>query len=143
MKFETFLICDDIRTEVNNKVSLIGVYDDQILFLPQNGNKIIWPRQIQIGAYGKIKIETSDDLERISNVRISLFFNQSETEVLTAPFPVEIKISRNSIKFNFVVPNFIFSEPGQLKLSIAFLDREGNLISKLSPENTILVREFL
>jgi hypothetical protein len=141
MKFVTFLICDDIRTEVNNKVSLIGVYDDQILFLPLKGNTL-WPRQTQIGAYGKIKIETSDDLEKISNVRISLLFNHTETEVLTAPFPVEIKISRNPIKFNFVVPNFIFSEPGHLKLSIDFLDREGNLISKLSPENTILVKEF-
>ena len=43
MKFIDVLFCDDIRVEVNNKVSLMGLYNDRIVFHTHDQAKIEWP----------------------------------------------------------------------------------------------------
>jgi len=50
MKFSTPIVCDDIRREVGNKRSLIGVYSDRIIFNPSITAKN-FPMQMQLGVY--------------------------------------------------------------------------------------------
>jgi hypothetical protein len=141
MKFESFLICDDIRTEINNKVSLIGVYDDRIVFLPKEGELVTWPNQMQIGIYAKLKFELADDLEMIKFFNFKVCFNNSEIELAKGDFPLE-KISKVPImKISVVYPNFTFSEKGTFTIRLEFLDKNEMIIYTISPENSIQITD--
>ena len=54
MKLQTFIVCDDIRNEIGQKHSLIGVYDDRILFNVTPDKKNTWPKQMKLGIFAKI-----------------------------------------------------------------------------------------
>jgi hypothetical protein len=57
MKQVDFIICDDVRMEVGNKVSLMGIYDDQIFFAQPGPAEQIWPRPMRTGIYIKAELE--------------------------------------------------------------------------------------
>lgn len=141
MKFESFLICDDIRTEISNKVSLIGVYDDRMIFLPKEGEKSTWPVQRQIGIYAKLYFEPSDKLSEIKLFRFKVIFNRSEMELAKGDFPID-KITKVPImKISVVYPNFTFSEKGTFTIGLEFLDKNEKIIYAISPKNSIQITD--
>lgn len=44
-----FILCEDIREELNGKVSLMGLYRDQVAFLDDGSN--VWPRALRHAVY--------------------------------------------------------------------------------------------
>jgi hypothetical protein len=50
MKFLDAIFCDDIRQELNNKLSLMGLYNDRMVLNINNENEITWPQPINLSA---------------------------------------------------------------------------------------------
>ena len=79
MKLLDFIICDDIRNELGNKHSLMGIYDDSIEFQVTPDNQNTWPKLLRIGIYAKVKTE---DNEEVFKFKIRMKYNEKETVLL-------------------------------------------------------------
>jgi len=60
MKFIDVLFCDDIRVEVNNKVSLMGLYNDRIVFHAHDQAKIEWPVNMDLAMLVRLNISENE-----------------------------------------------------------------------------------
>ena len=49
MKINSFIICDDIRSEVGNKKSLMGIYTKELVFSVTAEEAGVWPKDLVLG----------------------------------------------------------------------------------------------
>ena len=47
MKITDFIICDDVRMEIGNKISIMGIYNDSII-LSVPGAETTWPVPLRL-----------------------------------------------------------------------------------------------
>ena len=126
MKIETFLICDDIRNEIGNKNSLIGVYDQKILFnaTPETSGK--WPKHLKLGIYTKINFEGL----KPDNFKVKSKYNENEKKlVLTGKMAAVGENDKMNIAM--VTPNFIFEGPGGMQFSFEFYSETEELLESI------------
>lgn len=141
MKITNFIICDDVRTEIGNKHSLIGIYDGVIEFNVTQGTAGVWPKNLKLGLFAKLFAETEEEKTKINRFKIKLIINGTE------------KILGENIlngKGNAVIPkitlvavfnNFIFEGPGDYSFVLDFYDANGQLISSVKNLEPIKVSE--
>lgn len=56
MKVVDFIVCDDIRSEVGNKFSLMGTFADRILIR----DEVSWPVQMVLGIFARVALEPGE-----------------------------------------------------------------------------------
>ncbi len=136
MILDTFLICDDIRTEIGNKHTLVGVYDDSIEFGTSNENSNQWPKATKIGFFIRVLLEESHPYF----FTLEATLNDETEKIGDGKFeglPEQIK----KINLAMVYPNFVFKSSGEMKFTLSFYDKNNNLISVLSPQNPFYIKE--
>ncbi|MFA6036880.1 MAG: hypothetical protein WC748_02005 [Legionellales bacterium] len=75
MKLTDIIFCDDIRIELNNKFSLMGVYNDKIIFHAQNST-IKFPLPLKLALFLRFKLDVED--EHPENFEFIYFMNREE-----------------------------------------------------------------
>lgn len=60
MKIRDYIFCDDIRNELNNKMSLMGIYQDRILFRVSKDKNLTFPIPIRLASFVRLDLEVSD-----------------------------------------------------------------------------------
>jgi hypothetical protein len=60
MKFIDVLFCDNIRVEINNKLSLMGLYNDRIVFHTHDQTKIEWPVNMDLAMLVRFSISEKE-----------------------------------------------------------------------------------
>lgn len=140
MKVLNFIICDDIRNELGNKKSLMGIYDDTIEFIATPEIKNIWPKMFRIGIYAKIKLEDEDESE-ISMFKLHIKYNNKKIDL--GEGQVNTPKLKSSKKFNIAMvhPSFVFEEPGVIEFYFDFLNAEKKIIETISPDLKFEVKE--
>ena len=138
MKLLDFIICDDIRNEIGNKHSLMGVYDDSIEFHVTPDKQNTWPKLLRIGIYAKVKTE---DNEEVFNFKIRKKYNQTETVLLDRNLNLPKNKTSKKINIAFVHSAFKFENPGNFTIFLDFYNQKKELIATLSPEFVINVKE--
>lgn len=135
MKIDHFLICDDIRTEISGKHTLVGVYDENIFFTVRPDQKGRWPKQLKLGIFAKIAFEGA--VPDAFTLRLKV--NEKERELGRG----KIQIVGQNSKFQFVmvINNFVFEEKGRFTFFFDFLGADGALLETLSPDYSLLVEE--
>ena len=58
MKLLDLIVCDDIRPELGNKVSLMGLYSN--LIIDSQEGVCQWPQQLRLGFFARCKTEHGD-----------------------------------------------------------------------------------
>lgn len=124
MKFIDAIFCDDIRYEVNNKLSLIGVYNDQMILRVSDSEKIEWPISMNLSLLLRFKLEENEknpdhfEFEYILNnnsvVKVNGEFNGSSTQA----------------QFTLTITACIPLEPGDLGFSLKLYAKEKLLLSE-------------
>ena len=138
MKLLNFIICDDIRNEIGNKLSLMGIYDSSIEFSVTPDQKDRWPKSLRIGIFVKIKLEKNEEVNKFQMRKKS---NDKEVELGGGPLNIPHDKKEKTINIVMINPNFIFEKPGNITFSIDFYDNSGGVIKSLSPDMTIEVKE--
>ena len=64
MKIKDVIFCDDIRKEVNNKFSLMGLYNDKIVIKSHPGVKIQWPVNLHFATLIRLELDKNDRFDR-------------------------------------------------------------------------------
>ena len=139
MKIETFIICDDIRYENGNKHSLMGVYDDSIIFINSEDKKNIWPKVKQIALFCRVITEKKfpASFELFSSV------NDAKKSIMKGKLPPgNIKNTQNNkINLSIVLNNFEFNSSGNLEFIFKFFTEGGQVIEELVPNQKLKVIE--
>lgn len=69
MRLIDFIICDDVRREQGNKISIMGIYNESIhLNLPSD---VKWPIAFRLGTYIRIELENHDPIPDKFIVKVS------------------------------------------------------------------------
>ncbi|MDH4318548.1 MAG: hypothetical protein OEV64_09185 [Desulfobulbaceae bacterium] len=140
MKLQSFLVCDDIRREIGNKSTAVGIYNDRIYFNVTPDKKDMWPKVMKLGVLVRLLVEEE---EKPAFFKIYKQFNQKESKLLSdGKFP-PIDSSRRIYTIAVVNNNFKFDEAGGMIFFIELLDEDNNNIFKLSTDFAIQVEEVV
>jgi len=146
MKIDTFIISDDVRQEVNNKNSIIGLYDEVIKFREPKVKKGKWPKMMKVGIYAKFKLLDDDLNQNIVSFKFKSKYKDKINEWVNGNFSqdnvVQIK-STKKIKLVIVIPNFLFMGEGNITFQFEFYNEKNDIIKNIEPEYNLKVIEEL
>ena len=116
MKINDFVICEDIREEVKRKYTLIGIFNDRIIFerMP-DAQVIVWPKKVKLAAYIKLLFEKKE----VGLTKFNLSFTDKVTKETLSEF-----------NFN-IVPDHDFGRSFQVVLSPLIISVKPNQILQL------------
>lgn len=134
MKMVDFIVCDDIRQEVLNKVTLVGIYTDKII-LPPNTK---YPAKLRLSFFSKFLHEKSDP--RLDSFRVVFYNNDKEIARVDGMVGGAINLESPFV-VNFVILEFPVLSPGEIKANFVFLNK-GEVVNEIKPPSSIAVLEM-
>ena len=139
MKLSSFLICDDIRQELGNKQSLIGIYDDTLNFdVPLNiSNK--WPKVIKLGVFIKLMFDDDTEKNNFHRIRLEYTSNNETVQLLDSTKQVIPQNQLNGITISIVTNQLLIKASGDMPLRCIIFDRNNKIIGDFTKK--IIVQE--
>lgn len=134
MKLYDFIFCDDIRCEQNNKLSLMGLYNDCIIIYANKKNAIKWPASIALASLLRFQIDAND--EKPDSFELEYFINKKSIIKTQG----QVNIERTDLSaFNLAIKNRVVPiEPGILGFATKLL-KKGKLLYSEIKENAIKI----
>ena len=132
MKLKDFIVCDDIRAEINNKFSLMGIYNDALNLTVQEKLADNWPKIVHLGFYIRLDIESLEELKSIGkfvlesaqngeiNFRAERIFN----EIIKENHPLRQMI------ISVVFDQIKIISLGEMELSLSVYNKKDELITR-------------
>jgi hypothetical protein len=143
MKLINFIICDDIRQEVGNKLSLMGVYSDSINFQSVADKDGQWPRTKRIGLYVLIETEEREQLKDIQSFEIEIDYNGEVQKIGGSDVPPPNLKTQKGVAIQAIFERFKFKEPGTICFSIQFFNKNGEKLFDARSPNPLKVEETI
>jgi hypothetical protein len=137
MKLNCFLICDDIRNELGNKQSLIGVYDDVISFSAPQPNVGKWPKVIKLGIYIKLEFENEAEKAGFQRIKLEYSINNETVVLLDDSRPASLITVPRGINIGIVVNQFVIECSGQLNFQCIIYDKDNSIIYDFDKKITV------
>ena len=145
MKLKDFIICDDIRTEINNKVSLIGVYNDALNFMVPERAINTWPKILRLGLFIRLAIGNPEEYDKIGKLVLESSINGEIN------FHVEQIVETNNQKptplgqmiISSVFNNINISKTGDMEFSLTIFDKKNELLNKFLYPGNLKITEVL
>ena len=145
MKLKDFIICDDIRTEINNKVSLIGVYNDALNFMVPERAINTWPKILRLGLFIRLSMEDPEEHNKIGKLVLESAINGEinfhTEQIVEAKKQEPTQLGQMIISSVFNNINII--KTGDMELSLAIFDKKNELMNKFSYPGNLKITEFL
>lgn len=137
MKLIDFVLCDDIRYEMGNKVSLIGVYNDTIIFGEKTVADIKWPKAMKLGLYIRSLFTENETFPNKFTVDIS-YNGKASLSVSGAIAKQSVDEKGVLITVAVVADSFPFHGVGTVNFSIKYFEND-KLIVEASPAYNLKV----
>jgi hypothetical protein len=141
MTLLNFLICDDIRNEVGNKYSIIGIYDDSINFTVPVSEKGKWPKAIKLGVFIKAKFDNDVEKTKIKKYTLESIFNTNRKVLAEGVVDISSKKETKGLNISIVFGQFIFEGVGILKLRLSLKDEFNNELQTFESQDPLGVNE--
>lgn len=140
MKIINFIICDDIRQEQGNKVSLMGVYDDKIMFSVAPDQVDAWPKPFSFAVFLRAVIE-ADDLSRgIKKMSFSVGQEGNKQTFPPADIPPEHLTVNGKLMCVVKINNYQLTK-APLTSDIIFFDEKGKELFSVTPDFPVEIDE--
>lgn len=136
MKLIDALFCDDIRHETNNKVSLMGLYNDRIILRTNNETK--WPLLINLSAFLRFSLEESEKRP----IQFIFEYLLNEKKLITIKGNINFDKNAQEIFTLALTGNGIPLEPGNLQFSIKIYDENASYLSETKTALKIVTEEY-
>ncbi len=134
MKIIDFIVCDDIRREVGNKRTIVGAYNERIIFAASTNFK--WPVNKQLGFYFRLEREETDP--DFDNFLLAIYLNEENDALGKVRGNIKIHDFSRPMVIDIVFPVINFKAPGIMRVKMDFLKGEQVVINNL-PEKTFEV----
>lgn len=141
MKITSFLVCEDIRNEVGNKHSLIGVLGNSLEFRVTPENKNRWPKRMKLGVFVGMKREGTDKENEIVGFAIKIDYNGMPSELGKGIFNTKDIPKANHISLAVVFNNFAFQESGEIRFTLDFLNSQNEIVETIPLDYILKVSE--
>ena len=145
MKLKDFIVCDDIRTEINYKVSIMGVYDDIINFLVPKSAANVWPKILRLGLFIRLALENKE--EQINIRKLILEFTLNGEKVFHAEQGIDLSKQELPLLKGFAIPvvfnNIQIPKTGDMEISLSVLDKDGKLMQKVCYPGNVKITEII
>ncbi len=134
MKLYDFIFCDDIRYEQNNKLSLMGLYNDCIIIKSNKEDAIKWPIPMSLALLLRFKRDTGD--EKPDTFELEYFIDKKSIVTIQGP----VNIANPSLStFNLIMRNQGMPiAPGILGFTVKLL-KKGKLLCSKNKKNAIKI----
>jgi len=116
VKINDFIICDDVRQEVGNKFSLMGIYDEDIKIQTQKPESLVWPLPINLAIFCRVTHESVDG----SVDSFEFMAVQNNMEVAKIQGGVVLQSTEKAFPITVKMPGFPLLGEGTLKFRIKF-----------------------
>ena len=143
MKILDFLVCDDIRNEIGNKVSIMGLYDDVITFnvTPENKNK--WPKQLKLCFFIRTLFEEQDKEQNFDSFTITSKLGKHSSILAKGDFePTQISKSDKMI-LTILNDGFIFNEAGEMSFIFDLHSKKSGKTIKIDIDCPLTIKEII
>jgi hypothetical protein len=127
MKITNSIICEDIRYEMGNKVSLIGVRDSDISFRKTEKGEPIWPKFIKIGLYLNLSFKSKSIIKRAKLVGVFSCLGDICEKIAEVEVP-DFPENKYDMSLALVASKFKITKPGTLEFKIEVYDKNNNVI---------------
>ncbi len=135
MKVIDFTVSDDIRQEIGEKHTLVGVlpYDVNITVKPIIGEKIQWPIVLKYGVF--IRASLNDNEGKPTNFKLIKLLNDKELDQIEGKLDINtsIKYINMALSLQFNIP-----ESGVLRFKVQFFEKDKK-IHEFIPEYNIKI----
>jgi hypothetical protein len=136
MKIVNFILCDDIRKELGNKISLMGVYRDSIEFLVTADKTNSWPKNRQMSFLLDFQI-SSEIVRKAKKFQIFITYQGKESIIAKGPLdqPQKNETSVKPIRLSLLVSHaFTFPSEGRLEFKVQLMDESQRVLETASPD---------
>ncbi len=134
MKLYDFIFCDDIRYEQNNKLSLMGLYNDCIILKSNSKDAIKWPIPISLALL--LRFQRDIDDETPDTFEFEYFIDKKSIVKIQG----QVSIPKPGLStFNLTIRNQGMPiAPGILGFTVKLL-KEGKLLCSKTKKNAIKI----
>jgi hypothetical protein len=139
MKISNFIICDDIRFEKDNKISLMGLYEEVISFNVDPSNKGKWPKLFSFAILLRMQIEDKDVESGTMALGVSIEVNGEEQLVTKIDIKSEHLQNRKKIGIMPKINNFPIKSEGNLIVKVSLFDKDGKEVDQVVSPTTKIV----
>ncbi len=134
MKIRDYIFCDDIRHETNNKMSLMGVYHDRILFRANKDKALNFPIPIRLASFVRLDLEQGDQTP--DKFKYELLLNGKSLVALEGQINIDSQQKMINVS---IVGEGIPLELGSIGLKICILSKEKEIFNQ-TIENAIIIQ---
>jgi len=127
IKLKNSIVCEDIRREVGNKYSLMGLLDEKIIFQEPEEQVDIWPKLRPLGFYFKFEADKIEEMQNVTSLSI-LTKDEKNSEKEIASFSTQKETTNTKIRVFASISNFAFTKKGKIDFFARFFDSKKNII---------------
>ncbi|MBU1568859.1 MAG: hypothetical protein KJ630_24945 [Proteobacteria bacterium] len=128
-----FIVCDDIRHELNHKISLMGIYEDTIVFLRDPKGPALWPKVMSFSIFLRCLIEKSDVDSGASALEVVFQYAEKSLVIASIDLKKEHLVVGNRLGFVPRFQNYSFESPGSIQVNLNIFDKNKTNIGTISP----------
>ncbi|MES2217176.1 MAG: hypothetical protein V4501_02060 [Pseudomonadota bacterium] len=137
MKFIDVLFCDDIRLELNNKVSIMGLYNDRIVFRSSDKSKLEWPIKMDLSMLVRFSLRKND--KHPINFIFECFSN--ENSIVKIDGTTDLATCVGSVFSLVLKTKNINLELGDLGYLFKIYDKDNEYLSKVNKNALTVLAE--
>jgi len=143
MKLIDFIICDDIRIELGNKHSLMGIYEDAINFNVSAREIGKWPKAMRIAFFIRIKVENDEEGTRLNKFKLNANYNEKITTIAEGVIDNLEQKNAQGIVLVIIFNQFTFENSGTMSVSVQLLDNAGQILYNFGMPDKIKISETI
>lgn len=136
MKLKDAIFCDDIRYENNNKISLMGIYNDRILIKAAPNMTLSWPIPLRLAIYLRFIIDEKE--EHPNSFEFEYLLNNNQLAILKGNMNV---VKEHNFATLTVVANGIQIQLGDLGYRLKLFKDKKEIFSLNEPKVIKIVTE--
>jgi hypothetical protein len=131
------LICDDIRQEVGGKQSLMGLYNDAIIFGPAPEGIPVWPKLMRLGFFIRLSFNEDDKIQEGTTFSFSFRRGDESVEIAKGPLAVQGSAHPRFASLSIMTNPFVINGPGEMTFTLLLLDSQGKAFKTFAGAGSI------
>ena len=141
MKLDALLICDDIRQEVGGKQSLMGLYNDAIIFEANLEGLPVWPKLMRLGFFIRLSFNENDKIQEGTIFSFSFRRGDESVEIAKGPLAVQGPAHSRFVNLSIMANPFVINGPGEMIFTLLLLDSLGRAIKTFVGASSIRIEQ--
>jgi hypothetical protein len=141
MKLDTLLICDHIRQELGGKQSLMGLYNDVIIFGLSPEGIQAWPKLMRLGFFIRLSFNENEEIPEGATFLFSCKRGDDSVQIAKGQFIVKDQAKLRFANLVIMANPFVIKGPGEIKFSLLLFDAQNKVFKAFTEAGSIRIEQ--